>query len=220
LRRCRNCAFYSISFLAAISFLALILVNFHIKNRPSGRSSEEIAVLCDFLRHLHDGLLISRLPTATLHQLCVTSVTLSAYVKGEICIFFDHLLSPPLAMFDSILVVAVFKRGAASDACYQLLSGAVGVYAPLPDHPQEKNVAILRAGDHKTCFGEIGVLEDLPRSATLIAETDVQCVVINKTAFDETLKVLLITYQVMNACKLILFAIRKCTCRISMIRSA
>ena len=59
------------------------------------------------------------------------------------------------------------------------------------DGGEAKCVATMKAGDHKTCFGEIGLLEGARRSATLIAESDaLQCAVVDRAAFDAIVKVL------------------------------
>jgi len=57
----------------------------------------------------------------------------------------------------------VFEKGDPSDCMYILLSGRVGV--ALNDDPNSTEyVALLGPGD---CFGEMGLLDDLPRSATV-----------------------------------------------------
>lgn len=56
----------------------------------------------------------------------------------------------------------VFEKGDPSDCMYILLSGRVGIV--LHDDPESTEyVAQLGHGD---CFGEMGLLDDLPRSAT------------------------------------------------------
>ncbi len=56
----------------------------------------------------------------------------------------------------------VFEKGDPSDCMYILLSGRVGIV--LHDDPESTEyVALLGPGD---CFGEMGLLDDLPRSAT------------------------------------------------------
>lgn len=55
----------------------------------------------------------------------------------------------------------VFQKGDAVDAMYILLSGKVGIALSDPDSAPEF-IARLGPGE---CFGEMGILDDLPRSA-------------------------------------------------------
>ena len=56
----------------------------------------------------------------------------------------------------------IFDKGDLSDRMYILLSGRVGI--SLHDDPESTEyIAHLEQGD---CFGEMGLLDDLPRSAT------------------------------------------------------
>ena len=95
----------------------------------------------------------------------------------------------------------VFRQGDESNACYQLLTGSVGVYLPGGGGGEAKCVATMKAGDHKTCFGEIGLLEGARRSATLIAESDaLQCAVIDRAAFDAIVKVQCVVAAIICIC--------------------
>ena len=64
---------------------------------------------------------------------------------------------------------AIFKEGDAGNAWYVIYEGEAGVEKRDPFSPVRK-VATL--GDH-ACFGEMAVLDDSPRSATVTARTDV-----------------------------------------------
>ena len=63
----------------------------------------------------------------------------------------------------------VVRQGDAADGLYIVASGALGVYACSPDGLAETRLGVLRPGD---CFGEMALLTDEPRSATVRAETD------------------------------------------------
>ncbi len=84
--------------------------------------------------------------------------------------FFELLSTDQLrflaAALDSISWVEgeeVFRLGDPGDAMYIIVSGKVGI--SLHDPPRTDDfVARLGAGD---CFGEMGLLDDLPRSATV-----------------------------------------------------
>eukprot|EP00127_Corallochytrium_limacisporum_P001650 Clim_evm3s75 gene=Clim_evmTU3s75 len=59
---------------------------------------------------------------------------------------------------------------------------AGGSLSALDEKPEEVNR--LRRGDY---FGEISLLYDAPRQATVVADTDVECVVLNKASFTRLL---------------------------------
>ncbi len=64
---------------------------------------------------------------------------------------------------------AIFKEGDAGNAWYVIYEGEAGVEKRDPFSPVRK-VATL---DDHACFGEMAVLDDSPRSATVTARTDV-----------------------------------------------
>ena len=74
----------------------------------------------------------------------------------------------------------IFRQGDPGNCMYDILWGSVGVYTGYGT-PEEKKVAELTAGDF---FGEMGLLEQAPRSATIIAlEDDTQISVIMESDF-------------------------------------
>lgn len=185
---------------------------------PAARSEADIGVLCGYISTLQDGVLFARLNAADLRLLCSQSLTLEAFTKGQISTFYrdlsdEYQCNCSLALckieicyfacifnrFRTIFIFLVntptarpvFRQGDESNACYQLITGSVGVYLPGSESGGEaKCVATMKAGDHKTCFGEIGLLEGERRSATLIAESDaLQCAVVDRVAFDAIVKV-------------------------------
>ena len=64
---------------------------------------------------------------------------------------------------------AIFKEGDAGDAWYVIYEGEAEVEKRDPFSPKRK-VATL--GSH-ACFGEMAILDDSPRSASVIARSDV-----------------------------------------------
>ena len=74
----------------------------------------------------------------------------------------------------------IFRQGDPGNCMYDILWGSVGVYAEYGT-PNEKKLAELRHGDF---FGEMGLLEQSPRSATVVAlENDTQVSVIMESDF-------------------------------------
>ncbi len=63
----------------------------------------------------------------------------------------------------------IFRQGYPSDNAYIIQSGVVEIYHEHPDGSEE-HLADLEAGQ---MFGEYGVLDDAPRSASARAKTEV-----------------------------------------------
>ncbi|MBE7004143.1 MAG: cyclic nucleotide-binding domain-containing protein [Ruminococcaceae bacterium] len=66
----------------------------------------------------------------------------------------------------------IFRAGEVGKYLYDLRSGRVGIYSRYGEAAQ-KQLAVLEPGDY---FGEMGLLEKLPRSATAVAMDDDTCV--------------------------------------------
>lgn len=80
----------------------------------------------------------------------------------------------------------VFDKGDPSDCMYILLSGRVGI--SVHDDPESTEfVAQLGQGD---CFGEMGLLDDLPRSATACVLETAEALSLNR----ERLQGMLLAY--------------------------
>ena len=73
-------------------------------------------------------------------------------------------------MFKSGAVI--FKEGTYEACMYELLEGTVGIYTHYGE-ADEKYLTELKA-ENGACFGEMGLLEVLPRSATAVALGDVK----------------------------------------------
>ena len=77
----------------------------------------------------------------------------------------------------------VFREGDISDCVYLICSGQVGIYTK---NNEGKDIQITKL-DENSIFGEMGVIDDSPRSATVKAESDLWCYVFNRQAFDKKL---------------------------------
>jgi anion transporter len=83
----------------------------------------------------------------------------------------------PLAYPSSSIV---FRQGDAGDAFYVVASGTVGVYVTDRSGAVETRVTVLHAGDP---FGEMALLSNIPRSATIRAETDCDVLRLERSSF-------------------------------------
>jgi CRP-like cAMP-binding protein len=77
----------------------------------------------------------------------------------------------------------IFREGEPSDAAYLLVSGVVDIVMDFGT-PQAKTIAVLKKGEY---FGEMGAIDDAPRSATAVARGEVDCVSVGGDEFMETL---------------------------------
>ncbi|MBQ9647921.1 MAG: cyclic nucleotide-binding domain-containing protein [Oscillospiraceae bacterium] len=75
----------------------------------------------------------------------------------------------------------IFKEGTFGNTMYELKSGAVGIYAAY-GAPGEKKLTELEAG---RIFGEMGVIEVRPRSATAVALSDIETIEVSTADMQE-----------------------------------
>ena len=75
----------------------------------------------------------------------------------------------------------IFKEGAYEPFMYELLAGTVGIYVHYGQE-DEKLLTELKAGS-SACFGEMGLIESMPRSATAMALEDVKVEVVTGEDF-------------------------------------
>lgn len=78
----------------------------------------------------------------------------------------------------------IIKQGEKGDAFYMISSGAVGVYIKKGMMGSQNKVAELGQGDF---FGEMALVADAPRTATIIAEEPTELFVLYKTDFKKIL---------------------------------
>ena len=62
----------------------------------------------------------------------------------------------------------VFRQGDESHTMFEIISGKISIYADY-ETPHQKELATF--GERQT-FGEMGIIEDMPRSATAVATED------------------------------------------------
>lgn len=73
----------------------------------------------------------------------------------------------------------IFEEGSIGNSMMVIASGEVRI-SQIPDPKTEETLVILKKGD---VFGEMGLLDDLPRSATPIAHTNVITLEISRDDF-------------------------------------
>lgn len=78
----------------------------------------------------------------------------------------------------------IARQGAEEDWMYIIINGKAEVRVQDSDNAQSRKVATLRQGD---IFGEMAVLSDQPRSATVTALTRVDCYQLKKSVLDQLL---------------------------------
>lgn len=76
----------------------------------------------------------------------------------------------------------IFKEGAMESFMYALAEGKVGIYASYGE-AGEKLLTELNAKDGVMTFGEMGLIDAMPRSATAVALEDVAAYMITEEAF-------------------------------------
>ncbi len=77
----------------------------------------------------------------------------------------------------------IFKEGDPGDRCYVITNGEVRISKFIPNIGEEA-LAVLKPGDY---FGEMALIDNFPRSAHAIANTDVAVLAINKPDLDKIL---------------------------------
>lgn len=78
----------------------------------------------------------------------------------------------------------IFKEGALESFMYDLIEGKVGIYAHYGE-AGEKLLTELNAEDGGATFGEMGLIDVMPRSATAVALEDVLACVVTGKEFGE-----------------------------------
>jgi CRP-like cAMP-binding protein len=73
------------------------------------------------------------------------------------------------------------RQGAVAHWLYMILGGEASVHVEAEGGGMRREVARLGAGNF---FGEMSLMTGVPRSATVIAESDVECYRLDKAAFE------------------------------------
>mgnify|MGYP001612019262 FL=1 len=77
----------------------------------------------------------------------------------------------------------IFKEGDAGDRCYIITAGEARISKFIPNIGEEA-LAVLKTGDY---FGEMALIDNFPRSAHAIANSDLEVLAITKTDLDKVL---------------------------------
>src|SRR6476659_4446238 len=77
----------------------------------------------------------------------------------------------------------IFREGQPSDAAYLVVSGFVEIVTGF-GAPNQKTIGMLGKGQY---FGEMGAIDNSPRSATAVAKGEVDCVSVGPEEFMESL---------------------------------
>ncbi len=70
----------------------------------------------------------------------------------------------------------IFNQGDRSDRCYKVISGAVKIKISSYDGSGALRNIVAQTMRHGDVFGEMGIIDDSPRSASAIAVEDTVCV--------------------------------------------
>lgn len=121
----------------------------------------------------------------------LTAVTLSLFlVVGQGCIVVGALLAAGVAITDVFRRRGVtqlrfepgeviFRQGEPGDLVYSIVSGEVEIIREMPDG-EERLLATMGPGEY---FGEMALISDAARTATVRARTDVELVAMGRADF-------------------------------------
>jgi CRP/FNR family cyclic AMP-dependent transcriptional regulator len=77
----------------------------------------------------------------------------------------------------------IFREGEGSDAAYLLITGVVKIVRDFGTS-EEKTIAVVGKGEY---FGEMGAIDNSPRSATAVAKGEVDCAAVSPEEFMDVL---------------------------------
>jgi CRP-like cAMP-binding protein len=89
-----------------------------------------------------------------------------------------HLISAQMTEQSYDAGAVVFQEGDVGDRLFVILTGTMHVY--VEREGKTITYALMRAGE---CFGEMALIEDAPRSATIRAEAPAHCLTLSKQDF-------------------------------------
>jgi len=100
---------------------------------------------------------------------------------------FDNLTEKELEKIQNIRGIEkhakdtkLFSEGDLGNRCYLITRGAVRISKFIPNIGEEA-LLVLKEGDY---FGEMALIDNFPRSAHAIADTDIEVLMIDKTELD------------------------------------
>jgi NTE family protein len=104
------------------------------------------------------------------------------------CSLFRHLAEDELAALEQVLEwfllpggATLFETGDTSDALYILRSGSLGAFRASTRDGKERRIGLVAAGES---VGELGLIVDQPRSATVRALRDSELLRLSRAAFN------------------------------------
>lgn len=136
-----------------------IILEEHDEQRRTRKYEEEIARRTESLRRVE---LFAPLTEAERAELA-THLNVAPFVRGEF----------------------MTRQGAVAHWLYIICKGEAEVRVQAAGSELSERVATLRAGDF---FGEMGLMTGAPRTATVIALTDVECYRLDKASFNDVLQ--------------------------------
>jgi small-conductance mechanosensitive channel/CRP-like cAMP-binding protein len=103
----------------------------------------------------------------------------SMLMQDECYSLVPHIVHAPFAKGE-----VMTRQGAEAHWLYMVDRGQASVWLELPSH-ERKRIATLEAGGY---FGEMALLTGEPRSATVVAETDVDCWRLDREGFKQVIE--------------------------------
>ena len=91
-----------------------------------------------------------------------------------------HAMIPNLRDCEIEDGATLFNQGDPGDAMYLIVHGLLGVYIENQNEPEPKKIAEIKDGD---IVGEMALIRNAPRSATIIAQSHTQMLRLDKSAF-------------------------------------
>jgi len=132
------------------------------------------ALLCGYRADIYKLDRKSKQASAVLDRLAQNAV-LRSLPPHEV-----HAIIPHLRDYEIEDGATLFKQGDDGDAMYLIDQGSLGVYVAIEDDPEPKKIGEIGNGD---IVGEMALIKNAPRSATIIAQADTRMMRIEKDAF-------------------------------------
>ena len=136
------------------------------------------ALLCSYRADIYKLDRKAKQATAVLDRLAQNAV-LRSLPPHEV-----HALIPHLRDYEIEEGATLFKQGDEGDAMYLIDQGLLGVYIAMEDDPEPKKIEEIGDGE---IVGEMALIKNAPRSATIIAQTDTRMIRIERDAFNRVI---------------------------------